>query len=340
MSKFDDAALELHNNDKALLKMAKDRAFDLIAVGLILAVGLINLGAIELRQITIKDFANLALEAIPFYMASVALAVNFYKKGTWAGKSTDGFIEIIKFYSEQINKLTGKQLDFVNDFCIDFNEKAVKLLRQNILRDVSISYERYAFGFDGKRPLCQLSHRELVKSIGERGAQAVDKANKVKIKGLSPSVLLGGGTGSDITDLGKTEQELLKSQTRSYALSFGFSTVLFVLMGVKDIMQWGWLGVFLIVFKLLFILCRCYMEYFKGYEDITVRVVSHVSRKNDILKQFDYWYHSKCPEESNDIIDSCGNISDNSIIYYNNEGCKTGDDGTSPKNVEGVLNGQ
>lgn len=346
MNKIDSIATDIHENNKNLIRMAKDRAFDLIAVGLIVAVGLLSLGAIELRHITFKEVINMVLEAIPFYIASVTLAVNFYKKGAWAGKVTDVFIDIVKTYSRKVNILTGKQLDYINDFCSDFNDKAIKLAQQNVLRAAAIRYDRYSeitFDANGNelRPLCQLSHSELIALIGERSTKIVEKANKVKIKGLNPNSLLGSNVNSDITDLGKTEQELLKAQTKSYALSFAFSTFLLVIMGIKDVAQWGWVGFVLIAFKLIFIICRCYMEYFKGYEDITIKVVNHISRKNDVLKQFDYWYYLRFPKEM-DLSDPdyqwLSNISDNSLIYYNNEGSKTGDDGTSPKNVKGVVN--
>ena len=68
---------------------------------------------------------------------------------------------------------------------------------------------------------------------------------------------------------------------------------------------------------------------------------NQISRKIDILKQYDYWYFLKFPDEIDLTLEEykwLSNISDNPIIYYNNEGCKTGDDGTSPKNVKGVLN--
>lgn len=344
MSKIDGFTTEIHENNKNLIKMAKDRAFDLIAVGLVVAVGLLSLGAIQLRPVTWRSVLNMLLEAAPFYIASVTLAVNFYKKGVWAGKCTDVFTNTVKIYSHKVNILTGKQLDYINDFCVEFNDKAIKLIQQNILRSAAIRYDRYAeitYDNDGNpiRPLCQLSKSELISEVGERGAKIVKKANKVRVKGLNPNSLLGNNDNEDITNLGKTEQELLRRQTTKYAISFAFSTVLLIIMGVKDIMQWGWIGFVLIAFKLIFIICKSYMEYFKGYEDITIKVVNHLSRKNDVLKQYDYWYYLRYPKEL-DLHDPeyewLSNISNNSLIYYNNEGCKTGDDGNSPKNVEGV----
>lgn len=344
MSKaIDDIANEVHDNNKNLAKMAKDRMFDLIAVGLIICVGLLNLGAIGLREITLLEVMNMILEAIPFYLASVTLALNFYKKGVYAAKITEIFTGTVKIYSHKVNKLTGKQLDNLCDFCTEYNDKALKIGQENILRAVAIKYSRYkeiTYDSDGKelRPLCQLSKEELVRQQGTRVAEHVLAANRLKVKGLNPNTLLGNNDYWDITDLGKNEQELLKQQTKSYAGSFAVSTMLLTIMTIKDIMQWGWVGFILIAFKLIFILCRCYFEYFKGYEDITIRVVNHISRKTDVLKQYDYWYFLQFPNEFN-LNDPdyayLGNISVNKSYNIIDNGSKTGDDGTSPKNVIG-----
>lgn len=326
MNKVDSVATDIHDNNKNLVKMAKDRVFDLIAVGLIVAVGLLNLGAIELRQITLLSILNIILETVPFYLAAVTLALNFYKKGVYAAKTTDVFINCVKAYSHRVNKFTGKQLDNMSTFCTDYNNRATQILEENILRPVAITYDRYkniTFDKDGNevRPLCQLSKEELVKGYGPRVAEHVIHANNAKIKGVSVNILLGNNDVQDITNLGENETELLKKQTRSYITNFAVSTFLLTLMSIKDIMSWGWAGLVLLMFKLLFILCRCYMEYFKGYEDITIKVVNYISRKTDILKQFDYWYFLKYPKEY-DLNDPdyayLGNISTNPS-YINNE---------------------
>lgn len=347
MSKaIDDIATEIHDNNKNLIKMAKDRIFDLIAVGLIIAVGLLSLGAVELRQITIWEIINIVFETIPFYLAAVTLALNFYKKGVYAGKSTDGFIGVTKNYSHKVNKFSGKQLDNISVFCQEYNARALRIGQENILREVAITYERYknvTYDKDGNelRPLCQLSKEELVKGFGVRVAEHVIKANELKVKGLNSNTLLSNNDYWDITDLGKNENQLLRQRTKSYAGTFALQTFLLTLMGIKDVMQWGWVGLVLIIFKLVFILCRCYMEYFKGYEDITIKVSSHITRKIDILKQFDYWYFLLFPQEL-DLNDPdyayLGNICVEKSYNINNDGSKTGDDGTSPKNVIGEQN--
>ena len=315
MSKIDDIANEIHDNNNQLAKMAKDRAFDLIAVGLVFSVALISLGAIELRNITVKEVLNLLLEAVPFYLASVTLSLNFYKKGVYTAKATEQFINTVKSYSHRVNQLTGHMLDCINDFCSDYNLAAIKLKQQAILYTVAISYERYndvSYDKDGNeiKPLRQLSKKEIVKLYNERVADKVMEANEITIKGLNPNTLLGSNDNWDITDLGQTEQELLKKRSNSYIGGNAISILLLTVMTIKDIIEWGWEGIFLVIFKLVFILCRCYMKYFEGFEDITQKVSNYISRKIDIIKQFDYWYSEKFSNNSTEMA-NVGNNSEN-----------------------------
>ena len=347
MSKaIDGIANEVNDNVKNIAKMAKDHVFDLIAVGLIVCVGLLNLGAVGLRNITVLEILNMLLEAVPFYIASVTLALTFYKKGVYSGKTVDVFVNTVKSYSHKVNKLTGKQLDNLCDFCTEYNEKALRIGQENLLRAVAIKYDRYVNIITDNeghklKPLCQMSKEELVSKYGERVAKYVLKANALKIKGLNANSLLGNNDYWDITDLGENEQELLKHQVKSYAGTFAVSTLLLTMMTIKDIMTWGWIGFILIAFKLIFILCRCYFEYFKGYEDITIKIVNHLSRKTDVLKQYDYWYYLQFPKEF-DLNDPdyayLGNISAEKSYNIIDNGSKTGDDGTSPKNIIGEQN--
>lgn len=345
MSKVDDIATELNNNSKDLRRTIKSKAFDVIGVALVIGVGLVSLGAITLRNITLKEVINIFLEAIPFYFGSVTLAMNYYRKGVYAGKESPQFIECVTRYSNKVNKLNGKQLEYLNDFCGEYNDKALKMAQENLLRNVAIRYDKFNDGCiepDGREtpPLKQLSKEELVTKYNARVAEYVIKARDVNIKGVNVTILLGNCYDWDITNLGPNERELAAQRRKQYAGSYAISIFLLSLMAVKNILEWGWVGFILIAFKLIYILCNAYMKYFEGYDDATIRVTNHMSRKTDILKQYDYWYYLRFPRELN-LLDPeyawLSNISDNSIIYYN-EGSKTGDDGNSPKNVKGALN--
>ena len=302
MNQINEIATDLNKNSKNLSNKIKTHVFDVIAVGLVVAVGLLNLGAIELRDIG-EEIIDILLEALPFYFGSVALAMNFYKKGVYAAKSDKTFIGVIKYYSDIVAKLTGKQIDALSAFCFDYNVKALRMKQESILREVAISFERFdqpGKDADGHKlkPLKILNEKELRENYSDSVANAIIKAKNVKIKGLSVNNLLGNYSSDDITDIGKNEQEMFRDRGKEYSIVYFVSIIVMSLMGVKDILQWGWMGAFLMVFKMLYILCRSYMKYFEGFDDINIRLVNHVSRKTDILKEFDYWYSCKRSEVS------------------------------------------
>lgn len=294
MNKVDNFTTELNNNSKSLVKKIKMHVFDVIAVGLVISVALLNLGAIELRNIG-KEFLNIIFEAIPFYLGSVALALNFYKKGVYAAKETPSFTNVVNDFSKRVTTLTGHQIDKLNDFCYQYNSKALRIRQEAILRDVAISYERfdkYSKDEEGNKlkPLKVVSDDELKSVYGESIAKRIKDAKNVTIKGLSPNNLLGNLNTDDITDLGKNESEMLKDRSKEYSIVYFVSIFVMSLMGVKDVLEWGWIGAFLLLFKLTYILCRSYMKYFEGFDDISISLVNHISRKSDVLKEFDYWY--------------------------------------------------
>ena len=307
MNTVDDIAAQLNDNGKTLGNKIKTHIFDVIAIGLVVSIGLLNLGAIEIRNLG-TELINILLEAVPFYLGSVALAMNFYKKGVYTGKAEQTFINIVKLYSSKVNSLTGKQIDKLNDFCLDYNVKALRIRQESVLRDVAISFDRFDKYFKDDeghkiKPLRTMNKLELNNVYGKSIAKAVTKAKNVRIKGLSANNLLGNFNSDDITDLGKNEQEMLKDKGKTYAITYCVSILVISVMGIKDIIAWGWMGTFLLVFKMLYILCRSYMKYFEGRDDINIRLVNHISRKIDVLKEFDHWYNENIEVSENKNVD-------------------------------------
>lgn len=282
-------------------KIVKDRAFDLVGAGLIIAVGMICLGAVELRNITLREALNILAEALPFYLATVCLCTNYYQKGVQYGKMTDGFKNIVTFYSDKINNLTSKQLQVMPTFCEQYNDKALRQLQEPILKSVAITFEEFNenHSVDGKiiRALKTWSAEALKETYGEFTAKHIIKARSQKIHGINSNILMSSFSNKDMTDIGVSEAQLLKRRTGMFAAMNAVSTVVLTLLSVKSFIDWGWAGAVLVVFKLLYILCRSYMKYYSGYNDITIRVSNHISRKCDILKEFAQWF-----EESSDCV--------------------------------------
>jgi hypothetical protein len=294
MSKIDNFASELNENNKSLANKIKTHVFDVIALGLVVSIGLLNLGAIELKNIG-EEIFSILLEAVPFYIGSVALALNYYKKGVYAGKATKSFVEVVNAYSKIVNGFVGKQIDKLNEFCSNYNRKAMLIKQESILREAAISitrFDEYTKDENGNTlpPLKIVSDDDLIKTYGEYVGGKIIQAKNVKVKGISPNSILGNNNTDDITDLGKTEHEMFMDRSKEYSILYSVSIVIMSIMGVKDIFEWGWMGAFLLLFKLLYILSRSYMKYFEGFDDVTVRLANHISRKIDVLKEFDYWY--------------------------------------------------
>lgn len=280
-----------------VIKNIKNRMFDIIAVFLIIAMLALHLGVLELRDVTLSGLINIFLECVPFFLTSVLLAINFYTKGTFSGKATNAYTTAITVYSEKIDAISGLRLSMLTDFCQEYNDKALENIQTSILKTVSISFEIFDKGqiIDDKQiaPLKALSKTELLKLYSKERVRVIIKAKKAKIKGLTDNILLSDNDSKDITDTGYTEKQLSSKKTVKSAVTYLLCTLFLALIGIKDILQWGWIGLLIVVFKLIYILCSSYMNYFTGYNDITIFVVNHIGRKIDILKQFFAWSDAK-----------------------------------------------
>lgn len=302
MKALDQASDFVETNKENIVDFVKDKMFDIIAVFILVAMTALTLGVLELREITVLSIINMLLECIPFYLSSVLLAVNYYTKGTFAGKMSQAYISANNFYSELVAKLTGHHLVTLSDFCNYYNERSLKDFKTNILKKAALSYERYdeyTLDKDGKslKPLKICSKQEIIKLYGLETWHIVQEAKHVKIKGLKVNTLLGNFNTRDSTDLGPTEQELSRVRRISYSTSYIFTVILMTIIGVKDILNWGWTGILFTIFKLIYIFCRSYTRYFDGFKDITEKVTNHMNRKCDVLKEFNYWYDINKSEE-------------------------------------------
>lgn len=268
----------------------KNKLFDIIAVFTVLVMSLLSLGALELREITWETILDIIIENVPFYFAATMLSRTYYTKGAYLGKEQDVFINAVKYYSEQVSKLDGKALSILPKFCLEYNTRTLKNMQESILHSAALTMEQY-HEYDEKAgaPLKIVPIEEVEKLYGREVAKAVKKCKKCKIKGLTPNILLSNIDSEDSTNLGYNEKELANKRTLSYALSYGVSIVLMSFIGVKSFLEWGWMGLFLTLFKLAFVIFCAGMRYYEGYEDITIHIVDHLFRKSDVLKEFDYW---------------------------------------------------
>lgn len=291
---MDNVANKVLETKSKTSQFIKNKIFDVIAVGIVLAMTMLSLGVIELREINFEETVNMILECTPFYLAATMLTVDYYTKGTFSGKNTEAFINTSKLYSQVVTKLTGQQMNSIPSFCTYYNERVLRSKKEALLRSVAITWEVYNDGIDGKKPLKVLRKRDLDKLYGKEVRKVILNCNKLRIKGIYSNILLGNIVSDDDTDLGENEKQLARRRTGKYAAGYAMSILFMSLIAVKNVVQWGWMGAFLTLFKVLYIACSAYMKYFDGYQDITVNIVNHMNRKMDVLKEFDYWYESTC----------------------------------------------
>lgn len=277
------------------VEFVRSRMFDIIAVAIVVAMLALSLGVFELRDITLVAMADIVLETLPFYLATVLLNDNFYMKGVYAGKASKAFKAIVTAYSSIVNALTGKQIKKLPEFCEKYNEEVLVKLQTAILRNEALTYEEFDVDYVERDchdvaihhgPLRALPKHELVVLLGKERANAVVAAKKLTIKGINPNILLGSSNSNDATDLGPCEKEMHSKRRIVYAIVSFVSILVLTLIAVKDVTNWGWVGIMFVVFKLLYIVARSYTKYFEGYQDITISLANHISRKTDIIKEF------------------------------------------------------
>lgn len=316
-----DNAENVKNTQTKIINHAKNKIFDLIAILLIFALIAVSLNVLEKRDIDATTFINILFDAGPFYFLALLLTTNYYTKGTFAGKLTEQFINTQTLYSKMVADLTGNHVDKCDNFCEYYNDRTIVNIRTNLLKEAGIRYESYENGYTNRQgvfiPPLKICDKDIViAEFGKIGWKVIQRTRKAHIKGLKVNNLLGTNDSDDPTDVGETEQTLKKRRMAATAGIYLLTIILFSFLGVRDIMQWGWTGIILIIFKVIYIFCRAYMSYFDGYNDITVSIVSHINRKCDLLKQFNFWYDINYNIVSNDVAE-VEFVNDNKSVIEN-----------------------
>lgn len=264
--------------------------FDILGLALVVAMFLLGLGAFGFVELTWQSLLDTLISFIPYYLSLQLLNMDYYTKGTFKGKESEVYQHSITAYSEITSGLTGEQHDTMNDFCEEFNRKALISLQTAILRRVSISYKLFAEGDETTLPLNQLDKKQLRAKYNREVTKVIYKAKRAKIHGVSASILLSNVVSQDATNIGKSEKQLMKQRMGTNAVLSFVSVFLICLIAVKDFQEWGWVAAAVVLFKMVYVFIAAYMKYFTAYQDITVDVVNYLARKTDILKQFIYWY--------------------------------------------------
>lgn len=277
----------------------KKSIFDWVAAGIVVAIVAAALDIFDIADPTKTDWGQFLIGWLPYFLAAMLLNTDLYKKGIFVGKGTNKFITVATAYSDIANSLSGEQIKNLAPFCDEYNIEALKEIQRNILRKEGVTYEAFENGVDDVPPLKTLTKTQLL-TLGYNVEQykVIKKAKRVNIKGISVNVLLSSINTRDITNLGFGEHALASSQYGIMAIKYIVTTLIMSLIAVKDITQWGWAGIVIVIFKVTYLAGASYMSYFKGYDDATISLTAHLTRKTDILKQ----YLNYIPKQTEEIL--------------------------------------
>lgn len=228
---------------------------------------------------------------IPFFIATILLNDNQYRKGIYIGKQTSSYKDAADTYSKEVESLTGNQIEDLDDFCNETNNKILQKLQTNILIQQCISYEQFNKGTikDGKNvDGLKIYDKKDLLNMGYTKTQvkAILAAKKVKIKGIHSNILLSNFNTSDTTNIGLTESQLYIKQTTISTISYIASTIAMTLLAVNDVLTWGWFGAILLLIKLVYVVAKSFTSYFTGYSDATINLKNHLIRKTDYIKMY------------------------------------------------------
>lgn len=276
----------------------KKRMYDFVTVIILMAIIMASLHVFGFNNFEdVTDWKSYIMDWLPYFVAAIMLNDNLYQKGVFVGKSTQIYTKAISAYSKDVTDLTGEQLEFLQVFCDEYNDKSLKRMQTEILKRGAISYDAFNTNYVNKDveygPLRDLSKTRLDELLGKEKRKIIIKAKRTHVKRLNVNILLGNANVNDPTDIGQTESELTKMANCKSTLTYLFSTALMSLIVINDLATWGWSTLIVVIFKVMFLLGKTLMSYFKGYNATVVNLVSHVIRKTDILKEFNAWYSNK-----------------------------------------------
>lgn len=285
----------------------KKHIFDWVAAIIIVSLIAASLDVFGLVSFNTLNFVEFLISWFPYFAAAILLHTDLYKKGIFVGKGTNKFSSVVENYSGIANSLTGEQIKGLYPFCEKYNEDAKQTIQTQILRKEGLAFKDFDEEFietvdneEIKRlPLKILDKKQLLElNYTKRQIKAIFKAKRVRVKGISVNILLSSMNVSDVTYIGDDEKSLQSKQIITSAIKYMFTTLLLSVLAIKNIGDWGWVGLILTLFKVAYLFAGCCMSYFKGYDDVTINLANHFTRKSDILKM----YLNYVPEASEEVV--------------------------------------
>lgn len=269
----------------------KTYIFDLVAFGIVIALALASLNIFDFDDPSLMTPGEFIVGWLPYFLTTILLNADLYKKGVFIGKRTDRFCSVLNVYSEHTGKIKDEDLEKVDVFCTEFNDKTLKDLQIATLKPAGISYDDFiapikvAAGVEIQLRFCSKKQLQAAHYTNEQ-IRAIRKAKRLKVKGLTTMQLMSSLTARDATDTGPTERQLENNRMGWKVICYLATTVFLTFVGIKKLTEWGWVALIPLTFKVIYIAAGAMMSYFNGYNDITVTVRNSLIRKTDILRMF------------------------------------------------------
>lgn len=263
-------------------KGIKDRIYDIVSVVVVIAVMTIALDIFSVEEIDWEDLWEDIVNWSLFFACGFILKTVIYGKGKHKGKQTLVYENALSSYSKMINVIPDtRQLE---DFCAVKNCEVVKNIQERLLSHTRLTLE----DFDELK-VYKKSELKALGKYTDIEIKYILLAQKVKVKGYHSNSLLGNTDYTDPTYIGPTETELLhRQELKSFLFSLIAGAIL-AMIGIKDIQDWGWAGILLVLFRVTFVTGMSYLSYFKGFDDVTISLANSLNRKCDVLKEYICW---------------------------------------------------
>lgn len=228
------------------------------------------------------------------YVASVIIANNEYNNGIMQGKSTEKYKSALTLYSQKAG-ISGEKKLLLPRFCAEYTKEIKEQYQRTVLEDNCISFREFSADYkDDGGNICPalktLTKKELISLLGKERGRIVHSVKKHKIYELKSCDILDAQRVKCETKPSESEDELKRRETISNAIAFFFFalfTSVFAIVGTHGLTLASF-GMFL--YQCSIIAMRGVMAHFKGYLNVTVRLVARMIRQGDYLDMFENWY--------------------------------------------------
>lgn len=260
-----------------------------------LCVGLISLIYIASSLILISKTGKSIYEIIGtgFISLVVGSLINgsLRSVGIRRGETDPRLTETLTSHSKIVEEVS-VNIDLLDEFCQKENDIAVKRIRTKILASVGIKYDE-CFDENGVCKEIDLT-KYTTRKKRRKVKNAYDKAVKLKIKELTPSVLLSDDdNGKTPFDFGKSKSGYNKERSVSDVLVRIVMAIIFGYFGVTLVSEINFATVIWNSLQIIMYITSGIVSMYSTYMWIVGDYRQGIIRKSDYLKKFKLYAQQK-----------------------------------------------